>query len=88
MITKTKNDSIEPVIIVDTDIFSYWFKRDSRGEAYRSYAIGRKMALAFPTVGELYYWALKYNWGTIRFNYFEQTIKEYIFLPCDGVVCN
>ena len=83
----TENAAINPVVIVDTDIFSYWFKRDSRGEAFRSYAIGRKMALAFPTVGELYYWSLKYDWGETRFNQFEQLIKEYLFLPSDGEVC-
>jgi tRNA(fMet)-specific endonuclease VapC len=83
----TKDEPIDQVVIVDTDIFSYWLKGDTRGEAYRSYAVGRQMALAFPTVGELYYWALKYNWGTSRLNQFERTIREYLFLPVDGIVC-
>jgi predicted nucleic acid-binding protein len=87
MVTQTKDEIIDSVIIIDTDIFSYWLKRDSRGDAYRRYAIGRKAALAFPTVGELYYWALKYDWGPARFNHFEQTLREYLFLPCDGEVC-
>jgi predicted nucleic acid-binding protein len=87
MFYETTFDPVDQAIIVDTDIFSYWLKRDSRGEAFRSYTIGRQMALAFPTVGELYYWALKNNWGTARFNQFEQVLREYLFLPCDGVVC-
>jgi tRNA(fMet)-specific endonuclease VapC len=77
----------DQIIIVDTDIFSFWLKNNSLGEPFRNYAIGHRLALSFITVGELYFWALKSNWGKERLIHFEQTLKSYLFLPCDGAVC-
>jgi tRNA(fMet)-specific endonuclease VapC len=76
-----------PIVIVDTDIFSYWVKKDNRGDLFRPYVIGRTPALVFVTVGELYYWAYKRNWGTEKVQRLENKFDEYLVLPYDEAVC-
>jgi tRNA(fMet)-specific endonuclease VapC len=82
-----RNELINPIILVDTDIFSYWLKKDTRGEAFRPYIIGRQMALSFATVGELLFWAYKKGWGANRLKILERVISEYLVLPYDYEIC-
>jgi tRNA(fMet)-specific endonuclease VapC len=49
--------------ILDTDVISYLFRRDTRAEAYRPYLTGRFLAVSFMTIAELDRWALQRNWG-------------------------
>lgn len=86
MISSIENDRNKPILIVDTDIFSYWFKNNTHGEIYRQYAVGSKMALTFATVGELYYWAYIKKWGPDNINNLERAISEYMILPYDYFV--
>lgn len=50
-------------MVVDTDVVSYLFKRDSRAEAYRPHLTGRLLVVSFMTVAELDRWALERDWG-------------------------
>jgi tRNA(fMet)-specific endonuclease VapC len=74
-------------IIVDTDVFSYWFKNDTRGKAFYQYTQGKRLYLTFITVGELYYWATKKNWGRHQIQQMENKIAEYAILPYDYSGC-
>lgn len=53
-------------IVLDTDVCSYLFKRDSRAKGYRPHLVGRTLYLSFQTVAELYQGADMRNWGTKR----------------------
>lgn len=49
--------------VIDTDIISYLFRRDTRAEIYRPYLAGADVAVSFMTVAELNRWALQRGWG-------------------------
>ena len=74
-------------ILVDTDIFSYWIKRDSRGDTYYPYSIGRRLALSFASVAELYYWEQSKKWGLKLITNLEQKISQCAILPSNYDVC-
>jgi tRNA(fMet)-specific endonuclease VapC len=79
--------SVLPAVIVDTDVFSYWVKKDPRGELFLPYAREKTLLLTFITIGELYFWAIKKNWGTYLTQQLEKQIAEYGVLPYDYSVC-
>jgi predicted nucleic acid-binding protein len=74
-------------ILVDTDVFSYWIKGDSRGDPYHPYSIGRKLALSFASVAELYYWEQTRKWGFKLINQLEQKVSQCAILPANDDVC-
>lgn len=74
-------------VIVDTDVVSYLFKRDSRAERYRRYLEGKTIALSFMTVGELFFWAYSKNWGQRSITRLEEHLRNFVVLPFDYEVC-
>ena len=53
-------------IVIDTDVLSYLFKRDTRGDRYQSHIDGKLGVLSFMTIAELDFWANLRNWGAKR----------------------
>ena len=53
-------------IVLDTDVWSFLFKRDSRAELYRAHLERNTLYISFQTVAELYQWAETNNWGEGR----------------------
>jgi tRNA(fMet)-specific endonuclease VapC len=45
-------------IVVDTDVLSYLFKGDTRGDLYRPHLDGQVLLISFMTLAELDRWAL------------------------------
>jgi tRNA(fMet)-specific endonuclease VapC len=39
--------------VIDTDVVSFLFKRDTRAELYRPHLVGRRIVVSFMTVAEL-----------------------------------
>jgi tRNA(fMet)-specific endonuclease VapC len=85
MAVTIENETSAPVAIIDTDVFSYWFKGDSHGNQFRQYAKGYYLALSFASLGELYYWAYKNKWGERRLKTLEQSIQDCLILPYDDL---
>ena len=54
------------MVVLDTDVWSFVFKRDSRAERYRVHLEGNVLCVSFQTVAELYQWAEMANWGEKR----------------------
>jgi hypothetical protein len=52
--------------MVDTNVMSFLFERDTRAEWYRPRLTGKLLVLSFMTVAELDRWALERNWGQAR----------------------
>ncbi len=46
-----------PTLLLDTDVFSFLLKGDSRANAYSDLIQGHRLALSFMTVAELFQWA-------------------------------
>jgi predicted nucleic acid-binding protein len=70
-------------VLVDTNVFSYIHKNDSRAELYRKHLEDKRLALSFMTVAELYRWSLKRKWGKKKIAALRAKIKNYIVLPFD-----
>jgi predicted nucleic acid-binding protein len=52
-----------PDVVVDTDVVSYLFKRDTRAALFEPYLVGRQPGISFMTLAELARWAEERNWG-------------------------
>jgi tRNA(fMet)-specific endonuclease VapC len=74
-------------VLIDTDVFSYLNKGDSRADLYRPHVIGKTIALSFVTVGELYAWTVRKKWNAKRIAALEQHIKAAIIVPYDLELC-
>jgi len=44
-------------VVIDTDVLSYLFKQDSRGESYQAHLEGKFGVISFMTLAELGVWA-------------------------------
>ncbi len=73
--------------VVDTDVLSYLFRRDTRAEAYRPHLSGRILAISFMTVAELDRWALQRNWGTARQERMAAFLAQFTIILVDRTLC-
>jgi tRNA(fMet)-specific endonuclease VapC len=53
-------------VVVDTDVVSFLFKRDTRAALYRPHLDGQLPIVSFMTVAELEQWTLRRGWGARR----------------------
>jgi tRNA(fMet)-specific endonuclease VapC len=72
-----------PALLLDTDVFSFLLKGDSRANAYAALIQGHRLALSFMTVAELFQWAAVRNWGARRIAHLEQALASYLVVPVD-----
>lgn len=70
--------------VVDTDVFSFFFKGDTRAGAYANDVRGIRLCLSFMSVAELTRWAISHNWGAKRLASLEQSIRRCVVLPYDA----
>ena len=76
-----------PFILLDTDVLSYFFRRDTRAEAYRSLIEGSVVAISFMTVAEIYQWAYLKGWGEPRVAAMELALRRYVTVPFSQGLC-
>ena len=79
--------SIVEVVLVDTDVFSYYIKGDTRASQYDKHTKGKKWALSFATVGELLTWAKYRGWGPAKITELERRIALTGVIPYDIALC-
>jgi tRNA(fMet)-specific endonuclease VapC len=70
-------------VVVDTDVFSFVFKGDTRAGLYAKNLNGRQINLSFTTVAELYRWSLTHGWGKRRVQSLEVSLARCSILPYD-----
>jgi tRNA(fMet)-specific endonuclease VapC len=73
-------------VVVDTDVFSFIFKGDSRGDLYDKHLVGRRVCVGFVTVSELYRWAIKNSWGQAKVDDLERALGACQVLAWDDAV--
>src|SRR6266404_1304305 len=75
-------------VLLDTDVFSYLLRpHDTRATLYLPHIRHRTVVISFITVGELYYWAKRREWGLARIKLFEERIRTPIVVPYDIEIC-
>ena len=70
-------------VLVDTDVFSYLLKNDTRAPLYRKHLDGRRLALCFMTAAELHSWAVERNWGAKKLDELRGKLRGYVILHSD-----
>ena len=70
-------------VVVDTDVLSYLFKQDSRGESYKSHLEGKLGVISFMTVAELEFWANIRNWEAHRRAQLADFLQPYAVINSD-----
>lgn len=51
-------------LVLDTDVASFLFKKSLHAKPFRPLIQGKRLALAFISIAELYKWTLKRRWGS------------------------
>jgi tRNA(fMet)-specific endonuclease VapC len=70
-------------VVLDTDVWSFLFKGDSRAEHYRPYLEGAVACVSFQTVAELYQWVETAKWGSKRRARLQQWLRRFHVLVYD-----
>ena len=77
-----------PAVLVDTDVFSFLMKpHDSRGPLYSPHVKGKRMCVAFITVGELLFGAFKRKWGARKIDDLKRRLRSVVIVPYDSRLC-
>ena len=74
-------------VLLDTDVFSFLMRNDSRGNAYKRHNKNKTVSVSFVTVGELYYGAEKRNWSPKNRQALEDRIRAVVVVPYDAQLC-
>jgi tRNA(fMet)-specific endonuclease VapC len=73
-------------VVIDTDVFSFFFRKDTRRELYRGDIEGRRLCLAFQSIAELKMGAVYGKWGKQRLAQLARTLRHYVVLPYDAAM--
>ena len=74
-------------LLVDTDIISFTYKKDSRAAVYEAHLEGNFLIISFMTLAELNFWTLGNNWGERRKHNFAEFLKDYLVIYPDEKLC-
>jgi len=64
-------------VVVDTDVVSFLYKRDTRADLYRPHLDGQLPIISFMTLAELEHWTVARDWGARR----RQDLLITVYLP-------
>jgi predicted nucleic acid-binding protein len=73
--------------VIDTDVFSYFLKKDTRAKLYKKHTDGHLLFISFMTVAELERWAMLFNWGRNKTAVLEKSFKRYIIQNSNRDIC-
>ena len=75
------------LVVVDTDVVSFRFKKDTRARHYRRHLVGHVPVIAFMTLAQLHAWALERRWGPGRRAELARHLEQYEVYYADEAVC-
>ena len=75
------------MLVVDTDVVSYLFKQDTRGDLYKPHMQGHLLLISPMTRAELEAWALEHNWGQPRREAMRAHLKQFMLVPFHEELC-
>jgi predicted nucleic acid-binding protein len=74
-------------VLLDTDVFSFVFKRDSRAVLYAPELDPSGLCVSFQTVAELRCWSRIRRWSDARRADLERALAHCVLLPWDNAMC-
>jgi tRNA(fMet)-specific endonuclease VapC len=78
---------VSDIVVVDTDVVSFFFKADTRAVLYESHLDGRLRIIAAQMRAELERWTLAHNWGARRRAALRDFLKDFLFAEADETIC-
>jgi tRNA(fMet)-specific endonuclease VapC len=78
---------VSDIVVVDTNVVSFFFKGDTRAALYKPHLDGRLQIIAAQTRAELELWTLLHNWGGRRRDALHDYLKDFLFAEVDESVC-
>jgi len=75
-------------IVVDTDVLSFIFKKDTRARLFESHLVNVPKFISFMTFAELRSWELQSSWGQSKSQMFELLLSDFGVIYADGKLCN
>lgn len=76
-----------PSVVVDTDVLSFIFKEDSRGDLYLAHLNRKLTIISFMTLAETDRWALERNWGRTKRRQMEEFLRQFVVSPFNRASC-
>ena len=77
-----------PGVVVDTDVVSFVFKKDTRARLFHHHLVGQTLILSFMSVAELRQWALRRRWGPANRDRLERHLQAYQVYYADDGLCH
>jgi predicted nucleic acid-binding protein len=77
----------DDVVVVDTNVVSFFFKGDTRAALYQTHLDGRLQVIAAQTRAELELWALINNWGQRRRTALHDYLENFVFAEASEAIC-
>jgi tRNA(fMet)-specific endonuclease VapC len=74
-------------VVLDTDVFSYVWKRHKDAALYDRHLAGKQQTISFTTVGELLEGAVLGGWDEVKTARLESAIHAVTVIPYDHEVC-
>lgn len=74
-------------LIADTNIVSYIFKKDTRGDLYKAHLENKVAIIAAQTLAELELLPLQNNWSEARHDQLRENLKNYTFIEANQEIC-
>jgi tRNA(fMet)-specific endonuclease VapC len=78
---------VSDIVLVDTNVVSYLFKKDSRGLLYEHHLENRLLLIAAQTLAELEAMPLMNSWGSRRHQELRTYLKKFVFVAVNEDVC-
>jgi tRNA(fMet)-specific endonuclease VapC len=75
------------IVVVDTNVVSFFFKGDTRAALYKPHLDGKLQIVAAQTRAELELWTLLHGWGQRRRQALYDYLKGFIRAGVDEAVC-
>ena len=74
-------------LVVDTDVVSFLYKRDTRAELYRPHLNDPPFIISFMTLAELRSWMRHRHWGPTRRQRLERYLQRYQLIYANDELC-
>lgn len=76
-----------PTVVVDTDVVSFFYKRDTRALLYIPHLDGKLALISFMTIAELHRRALERQWGERRRRDLEKFREKFAIVEYVKALC-
>jgi predicted nucleic acid-binding protein len=80
------SEAASDIVVLDTNVVSYLFKKDTRADLYKPHVEGRLTLIAAQTFAELELMPLNNNWGANRHSALRTYLKNFVFVEANETI--